>query len=160
MDTGGLLLLYKQFFKQYKKYLFGLERPLRILQPFPWVKIVTILLPPSLIITLLSQNVFLKRLCNCVYTPSPPPNRVGLDGTNPLISCWRPIFIMGYSITNKNRKCIFPKYWRYLVNFAVFWGTKTAKKGKFPLVISSFFLNSILSVSLQDEVSINISHWI
>ena len=54
--------------------------------------------------------------------------RVGLDGTNPLISCWRPIFIMGYSITNKNRKCIFPKYWRYLVNFAVFWGTKTAKK--------------------------------
>ena len=23
-------------------------------------------------------------------------SRVGLDGTNPLISCWRPIFIMGH----------------------------------------------------------------
>ena len=73
MDSGGLLLLDNKFFKQYKKQLFRLERPSRIVQRVLSVKncnnTATSFADHHSVV---SKFLFKKIMQLCSNTPSPP----------------------------------------------------------------------------------------
>jgi len=69
MDTGELLLLHKKILSSIKNIYLSYKDLQGFFNHSLKLKIVTILLPPSLIFTMLSQKVFLKKIMQlCLHT--------------------------------------------------------------------------------------------